>query len=195
MFATRTDVDVIAAFRQRTRPRGGSWAALATAAIVALALALAAFVQSSPGRQVTRDLGLFAPSEPFTELYFSDPGAVATATQSAPVRAPRRESVAFVIHNASHHALTYRWSVHVRSARHGVGAAVGSAGTTRLRAGRAATIHRRVRTGCATADHASQPSARPTRRSRTALGRVRVRVTVALSKPAESIGYWVRCRG
>ena len=162
-------------------------AAIVTAAIVALALALAAFAQSAPGRHVTRDLGLFAPSEPYTELYFSDPGAVASATQTAPGRVRRRESVAFVIHNAGHRALTYRWRVHVAS---GLGGATLHGGSTRLRAGRATTIHRQVKTGCAPA--ADRSSAVGSRRRRSP---GRVRITVTLSHPRESIGYWVQCRG
>ena len=187
MFAIRTDVDVIAVFRQRTRPRGASLAAIVTAAIVALALALTGFAQSAPGRQVGRDLGLFAPSEPYTELYFSDPGAVASATQPVPGRIRRRASVAFVIHDAGHRALTYRWSVHVASR---VGGATLRSGMTRLRAGQATTIHRHVRTGCAPAvGHA------PAVGSRRRRSPGRVRITVTLSHPRESIGYWVRCHG
>ena len=159
-----------------------------TVGVAVLALALAGFVQTSTGKQVTRALGLFVPSESFTELYFSNPNAVAAATENAPRHARRTETVRFTIHNTGHRALSYSWGVRVDRALRAVG-------TATLRPGRAANVRRDVHTGCSPrrVQIGSRGVHAPSRRVHASPPRVRI--TVVLRRPAESIGYWVRCGG
>ena len=161
--------------QRRIRARGCSWRTFATLAVVVIALALADFAQTSTGQRATRDLGLFSSSEPFTELYFSDPTAVAAATEGALAKASRQVAVSFVIQNSGHAGVGYHWGISVQGAP-------ADAGFTVLGPRQHVGLSRDVLTGCTA-----------TRRHRRS-GPRRVRITVALSKPAESIGYWVSCR-
>jgi len=133
-----------------------------------LVLALAGLAQTSAGQQVTRAVGLFATSEPYTELYFSDPSAVAADTEGAAGQV-RRTTVTFTILNHGHVNTRYAWSI-------SVGATAAATGSAQLFPGQHAYVGRTVTTGCLAS---SKPR--------------RVRITVALARPAQSIGYWFSC--
>ncbi len=151
-----------------TRLAEERWRALVTVTVLAVVIYLVLLAQLSGGRVVTRQLGLSAPSEPFTELYFADPA-------SLPAIAPlitNVTSLAFVIHNAGHKAMTYTWSVgvpHTRWLRDG---------RTAVNAGQRVTITQPVVVNCPVPHRGTV---------------VRARVQVTLSAPTESIGYWVTC--
>lgn len=140
-----------------------------TVACLGLALALAGLAQSSAGQQVTHQLGLFAPSEPYTELYFTDPRSVAADTEGYATDG-RRTTVSFAIRNDRHVGTQYGWAI-------SVGATVTARGSAQLLPKQHAVVARPVLTGCLA-------SSRPRR----------VRITVALTRPAQSIGYWFTCR-
>lgn len=139
-----------------------------TLACLVLALALAGLAQTSASQQVTRAVGLFAASEPYTELYFTDPTAVAADTEGAASQV-RRTTASFTILNHGHAGTRYAWAI-------SVGATVAEQGSAQLLPGQHASVGRTVTTGCLAS---SKPR--------------RVRITVALARPAQSIGYWFSC--
>lgn len=145
---------------------------LISGAVVAIFLILVGLAQTSQGHLFTNALGLSAPAEPYTELYFSDPSALG----GAPVGAGARTTASFVIHNAGHAAMTYAWTITVRRSR------PVATGTVRLGPGQRATVTRRVSSGCG--------------RERSVVGQTNSRrapVSVSLRSPAQSIRYWDTC--
>lgn len=150
------------------RADGGRSRIVITVACLVLALALAGLAQTSAGQQVTRAVGLFATSEPYTELYFSYPTAVAADTEGYAGQV-RRTTVSFTILNHGHVRTRYAWAI-------SVGATVAEQGSAQLFPGQHAYVGRTVITGCLAS---SKPR--------------RVHITVALVRPAQSIGYWFSC--
>lgn len=143
-----------------------AWLAPAVLALAVLGLGLA---QTGPGRSVLETLNLIKPREPFTELYFTQPRALAAVTQG--VTPGRVAHVSFVINNSEGHSLTYSWTI-------AAGARTRAIGTVTLRSGASADITRTLYRVC--------PRALSTRP---------VDIRVTLSHPAQSISFWEACRG
>ncbi|HWF56434.1 MAG TPA: hypothetical protein VG223_17475 [Solirubrobacteraceae bacterium] len=143
------------------------WRGALTGAVLLLALVAVALAQTGVGQGVTGTLGLSAPAEPYTELYFADPTAVAAITE-APRHGTAVQRPAFTIRDEEGHSLTYRWSISVDGVRQ-------RSGTQALATGQKDTIAAPVRVRCRRAGSAD--------------------VAVALQHPSESISYLVSCRG
>ena len=174
----------------RLLPPAGSRTSVLTAAVVALLLVAVGLAQTSAGRRLARSVGLAAPAEPFTELYFADQAAIAASTEGY-VHGATRQRVGFVIRNSEHHTMTYAWTLTSDGASRG-------AGTVRVRAGASATVRRSIATGCRfrfsqpAAGGAGKPAA-STEGPLRSTGPARVRISVSLSRPRRSIDYWLAC--
>jgi hypothetical protein len=142
-------------------------------------LAAAGLAQSDPGRGLLTGVGLAAPSEPYTELYFaspSAPGAVGShALPKSPfyARARGRRGVSFVISNHEQAGVTYEWTL-----RSSIGTRV-LHGKVWVPRGASELVTRKLVPMCGRAE--SSAAAR------------QVEVRVSLAHPAESIDYWTHC--
>jgi hypothetical protein len=135
------------------------------AGLIAAAVTAAGVAQTSGGHSALAKAGLFAEPASYTALSFAAPRSLPEQLSS-----PHTDlGVSFVIRNSSGASRSYGWSITVE--RDGRSRRV-AAGDARVRAGSAATVARRVATSCM---------------------RGRLRVTVNLSSPAESIDYWTAC--
>lgn len=133
-------------------------------------LAAAGLAQSYPGRRLLGSVGLSAPSEPYTELYFASPSAPGTVGNA---RVHGRGGVSFVIANREHAAVTYDWTIRSSmgtSALHG---------KVRVPRGASALVTGKLVLMCG-------------RREDSAAAR-QVQVRVSLAHPSESIDYWTQC--
>jgi hypothetical protein len=149
----------------------GSKSLVTVSALIAV-LAVAGFAQSHPGGRVLSSLGLAAPAERYTELYFATPAAPAS-TGGVPARSGNRQEVSFVIQNREQAALTYEWAI---------SSSAGAAevrGKVRVPRGGSTVVTGAFALGC-------------TRRQGAGAGR-EVQVTVSLTHPSESIDYWTQC--
>jgi hypothetical protein len=138
--------------------------------MVLLVIAVVGVAQTSPGQSVLRSLGLAAPRQPFTSLFFADPNVVATQTESVHHGTSTHE-IPFVIANHQHRRADYAWRVTI-------GGAPGPTGQSSVAAGAQATVTAPVTVDCRTA-------------ARTAAG---VALQVTLAQPSRQISYWFRCR-
>ncbi len=192
--------------KKRTWSPRVAWRRWLTASIFVLALLAVGFAQSSAGRRLTRRLKLAVQEQPFTELYFSNPQAVADATERFRIRQPWRVGVDFVIHSRERRRLSYHWSITSEGT-------LRSRGIVVLRAGDATTIRQTITTGCQRPAPPPQQISSPTPRTgaagsaprsqtavgsssgaRPRLGPKRVHIVVSLMVPAQSISYWQACR-
>jgi hypothetical protein len=150
-------------------------------AIIALSLGIVAFAQTSAGTNAARSIGLAAPAEPFTELYFTNPKRVANLTDTAQTR-PVTAHVGFAVHNRGS-ARTYHWTASVGSEIVSRGNATILAGRIRYEAVRfplCPASRQAVR-----ADTSAAARAKPTLRT--------VHASVVLREPARSIDFLVTC--
>lgn len=158
--------------REAAAIRGGSHARrVASVAILALVVIVAALARSSVGRSVASSVGIATESEPFTALSFVDPSTVGVSGISD-IRSHVSDRLDFRIADHEHRARSYRWTVSF------VPAGTSYHGTVSLRSGQTATVTRRIAVSCAL----HGPSQR-------------VQVRVSLADPAETIDYWQACDG
>jgi hypothetical protein len=162
-----------------TRPRVGL-KPMITLAIVGLALLAVGLAQTTSGQDATRKLGVAAPSQGFTEMYFAQPTAIATLGEF-PNPSGRHVPVSFVLHNLSHGTRIYSWTIYVGSGDPKV------TGRVTLAAGQQVTTQRRLALVCGS----SSRRATADRRLRT----TRIHVRFVLAKPAESLSFWELCHG
>lgn len=155
-------------------PSRAHWKPVLTVTVIALALVAVGLAQTQPGWSAAESLGIAAPAERFTELYFAHPDALRPQHDPGG-RSSRTAMVSFAIRNEQGTAKRYLWTVRV-------GGAPADSGSTALRAGGTATISREV----------AIPCRRPGRLQRAA---DRIQIGVALATPAESISYWTSCNG
>ncbi len=85
-----------------------------TLLVLIICLAALGFAQSRPGQHLVRSLGIAAPREPYTEMFFVAPGQVANQTE-AEHSGTTVEPISFVIVNQTHTPIYYRWSASVAS--------------------------------------------------------------------------------
>ena len=78
--------------------------------VVALCLVVVALAQTDAGANAMRSIGLAAPAEPYTELYFTNSQMIA-ALSDTNQRQSSRFHLRFVVHNAGRVTQTYRWTV------------------------------------------------------------------------------------
>lgn len=155
-----------------------------TVAVLAVALATVAFVQTNAGKSLARSLGLSAPEEPFTELYFTNPVTV-TNLIGQPQPPSATLDAGFAIHNEEHVARAYRWAVSVDSK-------VVQIGAVHVRSGQTAYEGFRI-APCAGLPKPTVTRSRP--RSPRKPVRTQVQVNVSLASPRQSIDVLVRCHG
>ena len=156
-----------------------------TIAILAAPLVGIGLAQTSQGRQFTASLGLSAPREGFTELYFARPATAGTAS----VRSGSRMLVSFVISNRENARMNYSWLIE-QGARSSA-----ARGEVTVGAGDRVTVAQHVTVSCA--------KSTLIRRRGRALRVVktmpkhptRVPVYVTLTGRSESITEWVGCYG
>lgn len=141
----------------------GRWSLLSLVALVVICVGLA---QTSQGHALLRDAGLYEVPASYTELAFTDAGALPNTLTLAKKQVP----VSFSVHNVSGSSQTYQWSIAVT--RDGK-SQVKAAGTVGVPAQGKATVTRSVTTACGTAP--------------------KVQVVVRLASPAESIDFWALC--
>jgi hypothetical protein len=141
--------------------------ALGVAAVAAVVLVAIAVAQSAFGRSVLRDSGFEGGDERYTELAFAQPTKVPEwLTEYRP-----KLDLPVAIHNGEGRPRTYRWTATVR---HGRRTKVLDRGTVALARDGRATIDPHVKFSCRSG---------------------RVRVEVAVDRPKQAIGAWIRCPG
>jgi uncharacterized membrane protein len=163
------------------RALGGS-RQLVSAGVLAVVLVVVGLAQTAVGRRTTRSLGLSAPRQAFTELYFDTPQRDATYVQS-PQPAGSGRTPVFVIQNDEHRSMGYRWTV-------SVGGQVRLTGTADVGAGRLDTVSPAVVVRCPAA-----PRSRRGKRSAAHISGTVIPVAVSLAEPPLSIRYLVDCSG
>jgi hypothetical protein len=136
---------------------------LITTVVLAAALVAVAIAQTSRGRELTRSLGLSAPREGFTELYFSHPATL--DMRGVRGGSPKLES--FVIANREHSRVSYSWVIQAGAKGPAVRGAVSVAPGQRV------TVEHRVTVRC------ERPS--------------RIQVRVTLTGRPEFLTDWVTC--
>jgi hypothetical protein len=164
---------------EHPRPPVSRWKVATSAVIIALVLAAVGFAQTHAGRHVTSSLGVGAPRQAFTAIYFTAPGTVG----SEPLQARRGiafATVSFWIANHTHGPMSYRWSI--RATRQTPVAT----GINGARAGHAALVNQVIAVRCSSRHVAGRRGRVPSR--------FRIRVAVN-SNPPESISYWETCVG
>jgi hypothetical protein len=133
--------------------------------VVAAVLICVGLAQTKPGHVLLRDTGLYETPAVYTELSFSDPGALKSALE----RPNGNVQVSFGIHNVSYAPRSYQWSIQFVQA-----------GKRQVKASGAARTPAQGRTGI-------------TRSVVAACIGGRLHVVVRLASPAESIGFWMTC--
>jgi hypothetical protein len=156
--------------REAAAIRGGSHARrVASVAILALVVIVAALARSSVGGSVASSIGIATESQPFTALSFVDPSTVGVSGITG-VGTQVSDRLDFRIADHEHRDRSYRWTVSL------VPAGTTYHGTVSLKSGQTATVTRRVAVPCAL--HGAPQ---------------RVQVRVSLADPAETIDYWQSC--
>ena len=133
--------------------------------LIAVLAVASGLIQTGAGHSLLQRAGLVAEPVDYTALSFDNPAALPTQLPSAHATVP----TAFMIHNVSGAQRTYRWFIDVtrndRSQRIGTG-------TLDLPAESQQVIRENLALSC--------PSGR-------------LKVTISLASPAESIDYWASC--
>jgi hypothetical protein len=120
--------------------------------IISIVLILAGLGQTATGKRELGRIGLYAPSQPYTELYFANPDRRAAVTEGL-LPSPVTTRISFVIVNLTHQRLTYTW----RLSADGVARV---AGHVALGPHDGRTISTSLfRTGCRASNHGSRPVA------------------------------------
>jgi hypothetical protein len=141
---------------------GTRWQLLSLAAVALVCVGLA---QTQPGHAVLVDAGLYETPATYTELAFSDPGALPNALK----KPSESLIVSFRIHNVSTDERSYQWSI---ALVHGTDSQVKASGDAPTAAQRGTTVTRSVAASCASG---------------------RLEVVVRLASPVESISFWLTC--
>jgi hypothetical protein len=134
-------------------------------AVVAVVAVAAGVAQTRAGHAMLRKAGLFEEPASYTSLAFQHPQALPEQLQSKRANV----DVSFVIHNVGSASHDYVWSVLLVQGGHT--RRVGTGGV-RVPSGRGAAITRSAEISCAGE---------------------RVRIVVALARPAEFIDAWTTC--
>jgi hypothetical protein len=167
--AAATRVAGVARTRLEAAVKVSGWKPVVSISILLAVLVLAGVAQSSPGRRVLDSVGLAAPAQSYTELYFASPSAPGVAVGSVSGLGGR-QAVAFVIHNRSQAAVRYGWTV---SSSIDGGA---DRGEVKVPSGGSATVTGQVVVACEAGASSRE-----------------VQVRVSLTHPSESIDYWTQC--
>lgn len=149
----------------------GRWSLLLLVALVVICAGLA---QTSRGHALLGDAGLYKVPASYTELAFTDSGALPdtlTSAKGVEGQAKGQIPVSFSVHNVSGSSRAYQWSITVTGGK----SQVKAAGTVGVPAQGKATVTKSVTVACGTG-----PS---------------LRVAVRLASPAESIDFLVSCPG
>ena len=133
--------------------------------LVAAVLACVSLAQTQQGHVLLRNVGLYETPAAYTELTFSDPGALPSALE----KPSSSVKVSFGIHNVSDASRSYQWSI-----------AFAHAGKNQVKASGVAVTAAQGRTGV-------------TRSLVAACVGGRLQVVVRLASPAESISFWMTC--
>jgi hypothetical protein len=149
--------------------------ALIVIALVALVLGLTGVAQTAAGQNAMRSLGLIAPKNNYSELFFLNPQRIASLTQTHH-RGAWTERVAFVIRNVSAGSIDYRWFARVQGQ-------LRRSGNQPLGPGQKITLAPTLRLRCR---QATKPDPRGPRQ---------LTVTIQLAAPRESIDYLFNCAG
>jgi len=144
-------------------------------AVVLVAISAAGVAQTSAGRSLTNSIGLSAPSEPYSELYFVEPRAFAELTEKPHLGAVHT-TVVFAVRNREHRTVSYAWTL-------AVGSRNAAAGTLVARPGASGVVEQEVTVTCKTRRQTAAGSA----------STAQVPVTVTLARPREAIDYLVDC--
>jgi hypothetical protein len=148
----------------------GRWSLLS---IVALVVICAGLAQTSRGHTLLSDVGLYKVPASYTELAFTDSGALPDqliSAKGAKGQARGQVPVSFSVRNVSGSSRAYQWSIAVIV---GGKSQLKAAGTVGVPAQGKATVAKSVAAVCGKA-----PS---------------LQVAVRLASPAESIDFWVSC--
>lgn len=140
----------------------GRWSLLSLVAAVVICAGLA---QTSAGHAALRGVGLYEVPASYTELAFTDAGALPDTLEMVKGPVP----VSFSLHNVSASAQSYQWSI---ALNHDGKSQVKATGTVGVPAQGKATVTKSV-TPCGTGPE--------------------VQVVIRLASPAESINFWVQC--
>jgi hypothetical protein len=135
----------------------------------AVVLVAAGLAQTRPGRDAMSSLGLSPTADRYTALSFTTPDALGQQTGADQI------SASFAIVNHEGAERDYQWSVSVGEG----GGRVVTEGATHVADGGTAIVRPAVPNPCPTADAAAAPT--------------HERVTVSLSDPSQSIGFWLNC--
>ena len=140
----------------------GRWYLFLLGAVI---LAVVGLAQTRQGHALLADAGLYKAPASYTELSFTEPGALpsALAKPSGIVK------VSFSIHNVSGDSRSYQWSVVLVDAGR---SKVGASGTAATPAQGRTVVTRSVAASCAGG---------------------RLQVVARLASPAESISFWMTC--
>jgi hypothetical protein len=166
-----------------TVPRSSRWRCppartVIVIAVVAVVLLLTGVAQTSAGQNAMRSLGLIAPKNTYSELFFFNPQRIASLAET---RHHRRRGVwteraAFVIQNVSTGSIDYRWSALVQGQ-------VRASGHQPLGPGQKITLAPALHLRCR---QATKPDPRGPRQ---------LTVTIQLAQPRQSIDYLFNCGG
>jgi hypothetical protein len=144
--------------------RRGAWLAL-----VAIVLVVASVAQTRPGRAMMSRLGLSSEAERYTALAFTTPDGIGGQTGD-------QITASFAIANHEGADRDYQWTVSVGG---GSDSRALTNGSTRVADGSTGVIEPALPNPCATAEVSTAPT--------------RERITVSLSDPSQSIGFWLTC--
>lgn len=78
--------------------------------LVLVVLLLVGLAQTTSGKSILRSIGVYDPSQSFTELYFPQPQKIASLTARLD-KAPAAVQMAFVIANREHRTIRYHWVI------------------------------------------------------------------------------------
>ena len=140
----------------------GRWHLFLLAAIV---LTVVGMAQTQQGHAVLADIGLYKTPAPYTELAFSEPGAL----PSALAKPSGTVNVSFSIHNVSDDPRSYQWSV-----------VLVHAGESKVKASGSVLTPAQGRT-VVTRSLAATCTGSP------------LQVVARLASPAQSISFWMTC--
>jgi hypothetical protein len=133
--------------------------------LVAAVLTCVGLAQTSQGHVLLRDTGLYETPAIYTELTFSEPGALPSVLQ----KSGGNVKVSFGIHNVSGAPRSYQWSI-----------VFVHAGKSQVKASGAARTLAQGRTAV-------------TRSLAAVCVGGRLQVVVRLASPVESISFWMTC--
>jgi hypothetical protein len=139
-------------------------------ALAAVVLAVAGLAQTRPGRDAMSSLGLSSAADRYTALSFTTPDGLGQQTGADQI------SASFAIANHEGADRNYRWTVTVGEGDRGRPVIEGA---TQVADGSTGIVRPAVPNPCPTADAAVAPT--------------RERITVSLSDPSQSIGFWLTC--